>query len=173
MKKITLLLGLVSCLFAMSSFVSYFENESKESKKIDKTEEIEIKGVKKDKIEWLTFEEAINKSAQDNKPIFIDVYTDWCGWCKKMDKNTFQNSEVVEYVAQNYHAVKVDAESEDATSFDGQKLTYRQLTQGFFRITGYPSIVLINSKKEVTVAPGYRNEKNFIKMLKKFDVDNE
>lgn len=167
MKKITLFAALMFCFFATSGFVLSSKNNAKE------TQETVEKTIKKEKIEWLTFEEAMKKSAEDNKPIFVDVYTDWCGWCKKMDKNTFQTDEVVEYVSQNYHAVKIDAESEDATSFDGQKLTYRQLSGGVFKITGYPSIVLINNKKEVAVAPGYRDKSDFLKMLEKFKVDNQ
>lgn len=166
MKKITLLTVLIFCFFAVTGFVWVSKNTKNETQKI-------AQNTKKEKIEWLTFEEAMKKSAQDKKPIFVDVYTDWCGWCKKMDKNTFQTEEVVNYVAQNYHAVKVDAESEDATSFDGQKLTYRQLSGGVFQITGYPSIVLINSKKEVAVAPGYREKGDFVMMLEKFKADNQ
>jgi thioredoxin-related protein len=165
MTKISLFALLVVSFFVASGFVFLSKNDS--------TVAITEKNSKKEKIEWLTFEEAMKKSAQDNKPIFIDVYTDWCGWCKKMDKNTFQTNEVVEYVAQNYHAVKVDAESEDATSFDGQKLTYRQLSGGVFQVTGYPSIVLINSKKEVAVAPGYRDKGDFVQLLEKFKTDNQ
>lgn len=161
MKKITLLTALLFCFFALSGFVFFSKNDTKQIQN-------KVETTKKEKIEWLTFEEAMKKSAKDNKPIFIDVYTDWCGWCKKMDKNTFQTEEVVNYVAQNYHAVKVDAESEDATSFDGQKLTYKQLSGGVFKVTGYPSIVLINSKKEVAVAPGYKEKGEFINMLETF-----
>ena len=165
MKKITLFAALLFCFFAISGFVLFSKNETQQNTTLENT--------KKEKIQWLTFEEAMEKSAKDNKPIFVDVYTDWCGWCKKMDINTFQTDEVVEYVATNYHAVKVDAESEDATSFDGQKLTYRQLSGGVFKITGYPSIVLINSKKEVAIAPGYREKEGFIQMLEQFKAANQ
>lgn len=165
MKKTTLFITLLFCFFVASGFVFFSKDNAKNSQQTVET-------TKKDKIEWLTFEEAMKKSAQDKKPIFVDVYTDWCGWCKKMDKNTFQTQEVMEYVAQNYHAVKVDAESEEATSFDGQKLTYRQLSGGVFKVTGYPSIVLINSKKEVAVAPGYRDKDAFVQMLEQFKAAN-
>jgi len=170
MKKITLSTSLLLCFFAVTGFVFVSNQQTKD---IQKTVKNTQQTIKKDKIEWLTFEEAMKKSAQDKKPIFVDVYTDWCGWCKKMDKNTFQIQEVVDYVAKNYHAVKIDAESEDATSFDGQKLTYRQLSGSVFQITGYPSIVLINSKKEVTVASGYREKADFIKMLEQFNANDQ
>ena len=166
MKKNTLFAALIFCFFAVSGFAFFSKNDTKDTKNT-------LEAIKKTKIEWLTFEKAMKKSAEDKKPIFIDVYTDWCGWCKKMDKNTFQTDEVVEYVAQNYHAVKLDAESEDATLLDGQKLTYRQLSGGVFKVTGYPSIVLINSKKEMAVAPGYKDKEGFIQMLEQFKAANQ
>ncbi|MEM9649633.1 MAG: DUF255 domain-containing protein, partial [Bacteroidota bacterium] len=51
-------------------------------------------------VEWLSWEEAVERSQKDAQPkkLFIDVYTDWCGWCKKMDKDTFQNPEVAAYM---------------------------------------------------------------------------
>ncbi|WP_291725843.1 thioredoxin family protein [Bernardetia sp.] len=155
MKKNSLYIALIFCLLAMSSFVL-----SSSTKKVEDT--------KKGKIEWVTFEEAMEKSAQDGKPIFIDVYTDWCGWCKKMDKNTFQTEEVSKYVAENYHAVKVDAESEKTTKLGGESLTFQQLSQHVFGVEGYPSIVLINSKKEFTLVSGYREKDEFIGILEEF-----
>ena len=168
MKKLTSFTFLIFCFFAVSGFVFFSKTELKKTE-LKKTQ----KRVENNKIEWLTFEEAMKKSANDQKPIFVDVYTDWCGLCKKMDKKTFQTEEVAKYVAQNYHAVKLDAESEDATSFDGQKLTYRQLSGGVFRVTGYPSIVLINSKKQVAVAPGYRDKGDFVQLLERFKLENQ
>ncbi len=62
-------------------------------------------------INWLTVEEAYAKSKENpNKKILIDVYTDWCGWCKRMDKATYENPEIVNYINQNYYAVKFNAE---------------------------------------------------------------
>ena len=48
-----------------------------------------------DKINWMSFEEAIARSKEDPKHIFVDVYTDWCGWCKKMDASTFVDPVIV------------------------------------------------------------------------------
>lgn len=51
------------------------------------------------KIRWYSIEEAVElnskSKAKDKKKFFIDVYTDWCGWCKKMDANTFTDPVIV------------------------------------------------------------------------------
>ena len=69
-------------------------------------------------VEWLSWNEAVERAQTDQNPkkIFVDVYTDWCGWCKKMDKDTFQNPEVANYMAANFYMVKMDG---------GRQRTYR------------------------------------------------
>ena len=166
MRKITLFAALIFCFVTASSFVLFSKNGKNTEKQI-------IKYDTKSKIDWISFEEAMAKSEKDGKPIFIDVYTDWCGWCKKMDKNTFQTDEVVAYVSENYHAVKLDAESEKTTTLGGESLTYAQLSQYVFKVSGYPSIVLINSKKEYTLNSGYLEKDEFINKLEEFKTTSE
>ena len=69
---------------------------------------------RKEQVEWLTFAEAVERNTETPKMIFIDVYTDWCGWCKRMDKTTFSNPKVVATMKQYFHAVKFDAEQRDS-----------------------------------------------------------
>ncbi len=61
-------------------------------------------------VQWITWEEAMELSKTEPRKIVVDVYTDWCGWCKKMDKATFQDEEIVEYINENYYAIKFNAE---------------------------------------------------------------
>src|SRR4029078_12117162 len=67
----------------------------------------------KEKIEWLSMSEAQEKFAKEKRPVLIDLYTDWCGWCKVMDKKTYSDKNVVEYLAEKFYPVKVDAESRE------------------------------------------------------------
>ena len=59
-----------------------------------------------EKIQWMDFEEAVSACTKQPKKIFVDVYTNWCGWCKKMDQTTFADPEVAKYMNENYYAVK-------------------------------------------------------------------
>lgn len=76
-------------------------------------------------INWLTLEQAdaaLKKNPE--KSLFIDFYTDWCGWCKKMDLSTFKDPEVVKYINENFLAVKFDAEHKEEVKFKGKTYQY-------------------------------------------------
>ena len=69
-------------------------------------------------IKWISFLDAVALNKKQPKKMIIDVYTDWCGWCKTMDRTTFKNKDVVHYINQYFYAVKFDAESKDTIKFD-------------------------------------------------------
>ncbi len=70
-------------------------------------------------INWVTFEEALELQKKHPKKIMMDVYTNWCGPCKMLDKNTFHNKDVVDYVNENYYAVKFNAEGNSVVTYKG------------------------------------------------------
>jgi len=83
-------------------------------------------GGHKGPINWVTLEEADSLYKIQKRPIFIDVYTDWCGWCKRMDASTFQDPTVAAYLNANFYAVKLNAETNDTITFNGKTYTNSQ-----------------------------------------------
>lgn len=75
-------------------------------------------------INWMSFEEAVEQSRENPKKFFIDFYTDWCGWCKRLDQVTFQDPEVIALLNKYYYPVKFDAEESDPVSFGGKEYVY-------------------------------------------------
>ena len=71
-------------------------------------------------IRWLSFEEAVALHAVEPKKLFIDVYTDWCGWCKRMDKTTFVDSAVASELGGHFYAVKLNAERKELLADFGE-----------------------------------------------------
>lgn len=69
------------------------------------------------KVNWMNIEQAMRLYEKVKKPIFVDVYTDWCGYCKKMERETFQDSAVASYLNANFYPVKLDAESDAPIHF--------------------------------------------------------
>ncbi|MBE0637813.1 MAG: DUF255 domain-containing protein [Bacteroidales bacterium] len=130
----------------------------------------QIKSQEPPKVKWYSIEEAValnNKAKdKDKKKFFIDVYTDWCGWCKKMDANTFTDPVIAKYLNENFWPVKFDAESSAPVTINEQ--TYVNPNPGTKRSThqlaisllnkrlSYPSFAFLDQEvKLITVLPGY------------------
>ncbi len=117
-------------------------------------------------INWISIDEAQELGKTNPKKVFIDVYTDWCGYCKKMDRTTFAEAEVVDYVNENYYAVKLNAESNKKIKFNGKDMTEAYLAR-YLRVSGYPTIVFVDEKFEnIQPFPGYRTASQFKRILK-------
>lgn len=126
-------------------------------------------------IKWMSWEEAIKASEKQPKKIFIDVYTDWCGWCKKMDKSTFTDPKVAEYMNQNFYAVKFNAEQKEEIVYKGKTLKYMEAgRRGVHELAyalldgrlGYPAFVYLDENQDrITISPGYKTADVIIKEL--------
>ena len=116
-----------------------------------------------DQINWLKFEEAIAANAENPKMLLVDVYTDWCGWCKKMDKETFTDPKVIAHINSNFYAVKMNAEDTKRTfEFMGKEYTEAQMAAAM-RVRSYPNFVIIEPKlQNIAQLPGYRAPDAFL-----------
>jgi thioredoxin-related protein len=127
------------------------------------------------KVKWLTFEEAAALAEKNPKKIFIDVYTDWCGWCKVMDKNTFANEKIANYLNENFYPVKLDAEQKEDIVFRGHTFKfvpsgnrgYHQLAAALLNNRmSYPSIVFLDEQfNMIQPIPGYQPPQEFEKLM--------
>lgn len=78
----------------------------------------------KETIQWITLEEAEEKFKQEPRPILIDLYTDWCGWCKVMEKKTYSNQSLTKYLNQKFYAVKLNAETKKEITWHGKTYNF-------------------------------------------------
>lgn len=114
-------------------------------------------------IHWMKFEEAIAANATNPKMILVDVYTDWCGWCKKMDKETFTDPQVIAHFQKNFYAVKLNAEdTKRSFSFMGKTFTEAEMAAAM-RVNSYPNFVVIEpGLQNIAQLPGYREPAAFL-----------
>ena len=132
-----------------------------------------------DKINWLSFEKAIALNTKNPKPIIIDVYTDWCGWCKKLDKDTYSNPVIIDYINKNYYAVKLDGEGKDDIKFKGHTFKYKQEGRSKYHelaaalLNGklsYPTTIFMSKdQKIIQNIPGYLPKEKMEKILAFFN----
>lgn len=119
----------------------------------------------KPNINWLSFEELDKLHDKNPKPVFIDIYTTWCGWCKRLDKTTFLDESLVKYLNEHYYSVKFNAETPVDIEFGGEvfkfiengRRGYSDLAFKFMNgKMSYPTLVFLNENLEVLQPiPGY------------------
>ena len=133
------------------------------------------------KINWMTLEKAVEAQKTSPKKIFIDAYTVWCGPCKMLDKNTFSNKDVADYINKNYYPVKFNAEGNEAVTFLGKKYTnpgFNPNSSGrntphelsnYFGVRAFPTILYLDEEaKLIAPIPGYQSPKQLELYLKLF-----
>jgi len=126
------------------------------------------------KIHWMNLDEVQTAMKKEPRKVLIDVYTGWCGWCKRMDATTYESPDVIKYINQNFYAVKLDAERKDSLMFVGKTYGYspdsKANTVAIDLLHGqmsYPSTVFMEKGFQmITNVPGYHNVPEWEMILK-------
>ncbi len=140
----------------------------------------ESKSSASDKINWISFGEAVEVAKKVDKKIMIDVYTTWCGPCKMMDKQTFTDPEIIKFVNEHYIPVKFNAEQKDPIEYNGKTYNlnkeYGKPGKGAHELAlsllsgqlSYPSFVFLHNDFSMDeVIRGFRKPNQMGKVLKK------
>lgn len=134
-----------------------------------------------EKIKWYSLNEAIELNRNEPRKFIVDVYTDWCGWCKRMDATTFTDQGIASYVNANFYAVKFNAEMKESIVL-GEK-TYRFIDngkRGYHEVAAiltkgrlsYPTIVYLDEElRHIEVEPGYKTADVLSKRLIYFNEE--
>lgn len=136
-------------------------------------------GLSAQSVNWKTIEQASKVDTHNNaKLYFVDFYTSWCGWCKKMDRETFANPTVAKILNTYYIPVKFDAEGSSEFTWAGSKYANtptapggRPSTHNFAKKVlgariGFPSFGIFKSnQQQITVLQGYQTAEDFVVVL--------
>lgn len=127
-------------------------------------------------IKWMSFHEMMKVNEENPKKVILDVYTDWCGWCKRMENSTYQDIAIAEYINEHFYPVKFDAESKGLIELYGQQYKYHvpRKGRGYHELAliftrgqlTYPTTVFLDSDlTSIKTFPGYHNTVDMEKVL--------
>lgn len=139
-----------------------------------------VKTDAKEKIQWISIEDAAVKAKADPRPIIIDLYANWCYWCKVMDKKTYNNSKVVTYINDHFYPVKLDAETKETVQWRNKNFDFNENIKvndfSLFVTNGdlsFPTTVIYPSTLEApATVPGFMSPDEIEPILKYFGEGN-
>lgn len=134
----------------------------------------------KEKLQWISLEEAEQKMKEEPRPLLIDLYTNWCGWCKVMDRKTYTNQELIQYLNTNFYTVKLNAETKAEVKWKGKTYKFNPsyktndiaiaLTNGQL---SYPTTVIIPSINDDPQPIAGMLEVNEMEMVTKYFAEKK
>ncbi len=143
---------------------------------------VPVKPVEPVKINWITLEEALEKSKTDKRKIFVDVMTDWCGWCKRMDETTFTDPTVAQYLNEHFYAVKFNAEQTNDIMFQNKTYRFKSSNgRGYHELAAewlnnrlsFPTSVFLDENMNlIQPLPGYQDASKLQAILNYFGTDS-
>ncbi|MBU8934760.1 MAG: thioredoxin family protein [candidate division Zixibacteria bacterium] len=162
MTKILRYLVQTTLLLSLATGLAIAQGETDSSMAVTPKGETELYN----EIDWILYDTGLVAAKNDEKHVLINFTTSWCGWCKKMEKETFSKPDVIKLVADNFVAIKVDGDSKKELNIDGFKITEKNLAKREYGVRGYPSFCFLNSEgTKLGCFSGYRDKKTMIQYL--------
>lgn len=125
-------------------------------------------------VRWLTIAELETAMAKEPRNVWIDFYTSWCGWCKVMDRKTYANPNVAQYLNEHFYVLRVDAEQKEPITYKGKQYVYlpeqkaHQFAVEMMRgqMTFPTSVYMENGSGQPMAIPGYQDVAHMEMILK-------
>lgn len=123
-------------------------------------------------VSWVSFDEGMSKARAEKKKVVLDVYTDWCSWCKKMDAEVYADPVVAKLLREKFVVIKLNAEASSSLSYDSTSYTNAEFSQAL-GVTGYPATVFFaEDARPITLLPGYVDAERFATILRYIGEDH-
>jgi thioredoxin-related protein len=115
---------------------------------------------------WKSWDQGLAEAQQSGRPVLVDVYTDWCGWCKRMDRDVYAKPEMIDYLGQHWVVVRLNAEADIPIHYRGETTTEAAVANTF-GVSSYPTTVMLKpSGERIVNVPGYLPAGDFKTVLR-------
>jgi len=141
-----------------------------------------LKASERGVVNWMTLEQAMEKSKTEKRKIFVDMYTDWCSWCKHMDSTTFVNATVAKYLNEHFYPVKFNAEQEKDIVFKDKTYKFKKNgSRGYHELAAlwlnnrlsFPTVVFLDENQQlIQPVPGYQDAVKMDAIINYFGSDS-
>lgn len=116
-------------------------------------------------MQWKRYDQGLSAAKNSKKYIFVQFYANWCGYCRKMDKEVFSKPQILNQLKSNFVAIRVNGESTNAVTVEGKQLSEQKLTQ-LHNVSGYPTLLFMDRQgKPIGKHPGYLGPDEFNSVL--------
>jgi thioredoxin-related protein len=117
-------------------------------------------------LSWLPYEQALAKSKVEDIPTLIYFYSDNCGWCRKLEEESFGNKEIKNVLNKGFALVKINGNSNRTVQVEGKNLTESRLSTEIYQVNAFPTIWFLNSANErISNLPGFVPSDMFLPIL--------
>ena len=141
-----------------------------------------LKSAERGTVNWMSLEQALEKSKTEKRKLFVDLYTEWCGWCKHMDSTTFVSAPVAKYLNEHYYPVKFNAEQEKDIVFHDKIYKFKKSGyKGFHELAAlwlnnkfsFPTVVFLDENQQlIQPVPGYQDAVKMEAIIHYFGSDS-
>lgn len=117
-------------------------------------------------VKWRSWDDGLAAAKKSKRRVIVDVYTNWCGWCRRMDADVYGRRDIADYIESHFVVVKLNAESMDTVHRDDRPMTARSLAASY-RVSGYPTTIFLDSAGgHLATLPGYVPPDRFFLLLR-------
>lgn len=163
---VSVVFPIVAILFFVHNLPVSKADPKEEDKKEISSDKKETSSDKTDtSLVWYKYDEGLAKAKKEKKHVVVHFYTTWCGWCKRMDKQTFADQQVRKVLNEDYVSIRVNGQSGEKVDLDGKDATERQVA-GMYGVRAYPITWFLKPSGE-RIAPksGYCSAEEFLYIL--------
>jgi thioredoxin-related protein len=106
---------------------------------------------------WYSLDEGLELAEENNKHLYIEFMADWCGWCRKMEKDVYTEKEIIDLLNNDFISIRINGDSKEELIFKGESISQQNLARNEFGVRGFPTLWFLKPDgTKLTMLRGYQ-----------------